>query len=363
MPVCARETLPFFYDLKANLGLELETDDFHKVFASMPALSQINLRFAGQLKDGVIEYMMDRNAQIKHMQLDAANLVSDSCWRRVFQRYGAQLETVKLSNLDFSFDDESVAEMCTQCPGLRRLKLKQCWKTGNGSLRAIAGLKALEHLSLSLVQQETDPEALGEIVQNTGPGLRTLSLDGFHHADDRILDLIHTHCHSLQKLRLSDNAVCTDQGFARLFQHWSNPPLAVVDLSSMRHVDNANPDGPAEEPIGLASQGFAALMNHSGSSIRHLNIASCRHISHQAFADVFAEGRVYPHLTELDVTFHTAMDDYLVGRIFRCCPAIKKLVAFACFNVRDVQVPVGVALIGGLRAQDPIVLEGGYQDR
>lgn len=328
----------------------------------MPALSQINLRFAGQLKDGVIEYMMDRNSQIKHVQLDAANLVSDSCWRRVFQRYGAQLETVKLSNLDFSFDDESVAEMCKQCTtGLRRLKLKQCWKTGNASLKAIAGLKALEHLSLNL-EQETDPEALGEVIQNTGPNLRTLSLDGFHHADDRVLDLIHTHCHSLQKLRVSDNVVCTDQGFARLFQGWSNPPLDFVDLSSTRDVDYTNPDGPAE-PIGLASEGFVALMNHSGSRIRHLNIASCRHISHQAFDDVFAEGKTYPHLTELDVTFHTVMDDYLVGRIFRSCPAIKKLVAFACFNVREVQVPVGVALIGGLRAQDPIVLEGGYRDR
>jgi DNA repair protein RAD7 len=69
---------------------------------------------------------------------------------------------------------------------------------------------------------------------------------------------------------------------------------------------------------------------------------------------VFADGKSYPHLKELDVSFQTVMDDYLVARIFRCCPAIQKIVAFACFNVRDARVPRGVALIGGLRAQDPL---------
>lgn len=127
---------------------------------------------------------MDRNSQIKHMQLDAVNLVTDSCWRRVFQKYGAQLESVKLSNLDFALDDESVAEMCKHCSGLRQLKLNQCWKTGNASLQAIAGLKSLEHLSLNFVE-ETDAGDLGAVIDSTGPNLRTLSLDGLSRAEDR----------------------------------------------------------------------------------------------------------------------------------------------------------------------------------
>jgi DNA repair protein RAD7 len=50
------------------------------------------------------------------------------------------------------------------------------------------------------------------------------------------------------------------------------------------------------------------------------------------------------------------MDDFLIGKIFQSCPAIKKVVAFACFNVRDVRVPVGIALVGGLKAQHSIVV-------
>lgn len=319
----------------------------------MPALTNVNLRFAGQLKDNVMDYMIDRDLNINHLQLDAANLVSDSRWRKMFEKLGGRLETLRLSNLDFSLDDESIKVMCQFCTRLRRLKLIDCWKISDHSLQAISTLQSLEQLSLTLIK-ETKAESLLDLVSKIGPNLRKLSFRGFPQADDTLLEVIHDKCRFLSKLRFSDNSACTDKGFTKLFEDWPNSSLEVVDLSSTRDVDNSNPDGPAEA-IGLASNGFVALMRHSGSTIRNLNIASCRHVTYAAFEDVFAEGKSYPNLRELDVSFHTVMDDYLVGRIFRCCPAIQKVVAFACFNVREVRVPKGVALIGGLRAQDTIL--------
>ncbi|KAL1983914.1 hypothetical protein VTN96DRAFT_9767 [Rasamsonia emersonii] len=338
---------------------KLETEDYEKIFAFMPSLVHVNLRFASQMKDKVIEYMMDRNPKVKHLQLDAANLVSDTCWRQLFIKLGAQFESLKLSNLDSSLDDETIDVMSRQCTNLRRLKLKECWKPGDKSLDAISRLPKLEHLSLEFLR-ETQCENVVGMIEKLGPNLQTLSLQSFHNADDRLLETIHRQCQNLSKLRLADNAVCTDKGYANLFTDWSNPPLRFVDLSSTRDVDNANPDGPAE-PVGLASQGFVALMKHSGSKIETLNISSCRHISRAAFEEVFNKDQTYPQLKELDISFHTTIDDYLVTSIFKCCPAIKKLVAFACFRVRDVRVPVGVALIGGLRAQDSIIVEGDFQ--
>ncbi|GAB1217056.1 hypothetical protein ATERTT37_006278 [Aspergillus terreus] len=335
---------------------KLETDDFQKIFAFMPGLKHVNLRFAGQMKDRVFEYMIDRDLKVRHLQLDAANLISDKCWRKLFQKLGPQLESLKLSNMDSSFDDETVKVLCESCPGLRRLKLKECWKMSTSSLQAISTLRSLEHLSLGFVQ-DADPNDLLELVSHLGPNLRTLSLEGFPNADDSLLSAIHEKCHSLTKLRFTGNAVCTDKGFAGLFTDWHNPPLEIVDLSSTRDVDNANPDGPTDA-TGLASQGFIALMGHSGAKIEKLNMSSCRHVSRTAFEEVFAEGKTYPQLKELDVSFHTVMDDYLVGCIFRCCPELKKVIAFACFNVREARIPKGVALIGGLKAQDAIVVEG-----
>ncbi|KAL4880010.1 hypothetical protein BJY04DRAFT_84120 [Aspergillus karnatakaensis] len=334
---------------------KLETDDFQKIFTFMPALTNVNLRFAGQLKDRVIDYMLDRNLNIKHLQLDAANLVSDSRWRQMFQKMGCHLETLRLSNMDFSFDDETVEILCKFCTGLRRLKFQNCWKISDRSLQAISTLPSLEHLSLNMIT-ETKTESLIDLVSKLGPNLRTLSLQGFPLADDTLLEVIHDKCRRLAKLRLSDNHTCTDKGFVKLFENWSNTPLEIVDFSSTRDMDNSNPDGPTDA-TGLASNGIVALMRHSGPTIRKLNVASCRHISFAAFEKVFAECNVYTNLRELDVSFQTVMDDYLVGRIFQCCPAIQQVVAFACFNVRETRVPRGVALIGGLQAQNPILVD------
>ncbi|KAL4794153.1 hypothetical protein BDV19DRAFT_390431 [Aspergillus venezuelensis] len=353
-------TLDLF--LRPDLGFidicdsgKLETDDFQKIFTFMPALTSVNLRFAGQLKDRVIDYMLERDLKIKHLELDAANLVSDTRWRQIFQKLGNNLETLRLSNLDFSLDDETVEIMCKSCPSLRRLKLSQCWKMSDCSLQAISTLVSLEHLSLNMIK-DTNPENLLELVSKIGSNLRTLSLQGFPLADDALLELIHDKCRHLSKLRFSDNSTCTDKGFTKLFDNWSNSPLEIVDLSSTRDVDNSNPDGPTDA-TGLASHGFVALMRHSGSTVRKLNIASCRHISYAAFEEVFAEGKTYPNLKEVDVSFHAVMDDYLMGHIFRSCPAMQHVIAFACFNVREAQVPKGVSLIGGLRAQHHILAE------
>ena len=70
---------------------ELEEEDFQKIFTFMHNLEDVNLRFAGQLKDPVLQYMLDHNTKIKHLQLGAANLVSDKSWTDVFHSLGGQL--------------------------------------------------------------------------------------------------------------------------------------------------------------------------------------------------------------------------------------------------------------------------------
>ena len=70
--------------------------------------------------------------------------------------------------------------------------------------------------------------------------------------------------------------LCFVTAFASLFdEHSKVPSLTFVDLSSNRDVDNNNPTGPEDEPVGLASSGFIALMSHSGQTLTHLDISSC----------------------------------------------------------------------------------------
>lgn len=322
----------------------------------VPNVQSLNLRNAGQFKDEVIDYIMERDSPLRSLQLEAANLVSNEKWVQFFMKKGDRLETLKLSWLDYSMDDEAFTSLIRYCPSLRRLKLKRCFRLGDAALGALSQLKEIKHLSLRF-PSATSSDALAELVSSVGPSLRTLSLEGFTDADDEVLSNIHTVCTQLSKLRFTENDTCTDAGFNALFTEWSNPPLAFIDLSSNRSIDYSAPDGP-DEPVGLASAGFEALMNHSGSRLERLDISSCRHITYETFSKIFDGQNQYPFLKDINISFQTRIDTSIVAGMLRSCPEMIKLTAFGCFNVIDVAVPKGVALIGVPKAADSIVQEG-----
>lgn len=336
--------------------IELEVEDYIKIFSVIPRIQAINLRNAGQFKDEVIDYILEREVPLKQIQLEAANLVSNQKWIEFFERSGKQFESLKLTWLDYSLDDDALVHLVQGCPNVQRLKLKKCFRLGDAALGAMCDLKHLEHLSLSF-PSPTSPEALAELIISVGSNLRTFSLESFSDADDSVLSAIHSKCIHLKKLRFTENDVCTDLGFVSLFTDWSNPPLTFVDLNKNRSVDCAEPDGP-EQATGLATAGFFALMNHSGSCIERLDISSCRHIGYSAFSDVFDGKKRYPKLKDINVSFLTKIDTAIVAGMLRSCPLLVKVTAFGCSHVKDVAVPKGVALIGLPNAQDSIVQEG-----
>lgn len=340
-------------------SIELEQEDFQKIFTFLHNLKDVNLRWAGQLKDPVLRYMTEHNRQIRHLQLGAANLVSDECWRHVFRTLGSQLESLKISELNDSMDDKTLQELVSHCTQLARIKLEKCFKLSGTAPLLLAALGKLRHLSLS-VSCDAPPETLKDLVTSVGSTLQTLSLEGMYEADDTVLAAIHENCHQLKKLRFTDNSLCHDSAFTSLFEGWSNPPLRFIDLSSNRDIDNANPDGPGDEPIGLASDGFQALMAHSGSNIERLNIASCRHVNHESISIVFDGKKQYPQLVDMDISFLPTVDDFLVSSIFKSCPKLKRLVAFGCFRVKSVKIPKGVAVVGMSNAPDTMVVEGNF---
>ena len=328
-----------------------------KIFAIVPRLEELNLRNVGQLKDKVIDYILERDVPLRSLQLDAANLISDAKWREFFGKAGHRLTTLKLTWLDNSLDDETVTFLVIGCPNLKRLKLKKCFRIGDASLTEISKLKDLEHLSLRFISPTTT-ESLAALIRSVGGKLRTLSLEKFENADDEVLATIHSTCAHLTKLRFTENDYCTDAAFTSLFTNWANPPLCSIDLSKNRDLDSNKPDGP-EQPVGLASNGFLALMAHSGSKLERLDISSCRHITHETFVAVFDGKKNYPFLKEIDISFSMEIDTSIVAGMFKSCPKMKKVTAFGCFGITDVIVPVGVALIGVPNAQDAIIKEGG----
>ncbi|KAK7544068.1 uncharacterized protein J3D65DRAFT_608382 [Phyllosticta citribraziliensis] len=330
----------------------LETEDYNHMLASVPHIEKIVLRNACQFKDENIEYMLDKCKNVRFLHLYASNLVTDRVWKELFLRQGEKLEHLKLAWLDASFDDKVVDDMVQFCPNLVGLKLKLCRRFTAAAIDSIARLKKLQFLSLQ-TNADVDSECLINLIKSVGHGLQTLSLEHFLEADDDVLNIIHDQCRNLRKLRFSENDYCTDAAFTALFTDWANPPLRFADFNSTRDVDNSNPKGP-EEPIGLASNGFRALMKHSGAGLEVLNLASCRHITNKAFWDVFCEGNFYPKLKKIDISFCNTVDTMIVAGIFKSCPKLDRLISFGNFSIEDVVVPRGIVLIGVPKAQDAI---------
>jgi len=325
-------------------GARLSAGDFKSVFQALPNLKHLKAKNAIHFKDEVLEYLGTRNINLETLYLHGANLLSDDALSLYLVDKGEYLKTLQLYYTDKHATDSLLELVSEACDSLQRLKIYHNQQVTGEGIKHIGNLKQLQHLGLHL-QQTVHPDAYVGLISRIGKNLRTLSLAVVPNADNTILDAIHAHCRSLKKLRITESEDFTDDGFVRLFSGWANPPLEFIDFEKCRQLDSTHPrDNP--DNIGLCSKGFQALMAHSGKSLRRLNLHACRHISRDAFEEVFAADKEYPELTHLEISFCEEVTDFIVGSIFRSCPSMREINVFGCMKVKEVRVPRGKILVG-----------------
>ncbi|KAM6486818.1 hypothetical protein HDV62DRAFT_231190 [Trichoderma sp. SZMC 28011] len=351
------DTLPLFMQPSTEVlhiydGAKLGHQEFINIFQVASNLKKFKARCAVQFKDEVMDYLLSRDILLESFYLHGANLLSEDKWHEFLAAKGKPLKELQVYYTDKHFGDETLRFLKEHCPELTRLKVCHNQKVTDAGVIAIGNLSTLRHLSLEL-QQDLSSDALKTCIAQIGKDLRTLSLKIVPDADDGVLEAIHNNCRSLVKLRITESETMTDEGFARLFTDWENLGLDFVDLQKCRQLDAARP---RENPnnIGLCSEGFKALMNHSGHTLRHVNVHACRHISRQAFEEVFDGTKQYPELRHLEISFCEEVTDFILGSIFRTCPNIKEVNVFGCMKVKEVRVPRGVILVGVPNAQGMI---------
>ncbi|KAI1117163.1 hypothetical protein F5Y14DRAFT_373070 [Nemania sp. NC0429] len=322
---------------------KLSSDDFIKIFQFVPQLKNLKLRNAIQFTDRVMQYLADRNISLESIYIHGANLLGEDMWIDFLTRKGPHLKSLQVYYTDRHFSDNAVGQLSELCPNLSRLKICHNQQLSDKGIRCIATVDKLEHLSLQCIRRTTtDPYV--HVINTIGRQLQTFSIRNVADVDDRLLDAIHENCINLSKLRITDSEFMTDAGFARLFRGWKNKPLEFLDLQKCRHVDSGKPRD-NEHKIGLCSEGFEALMEHSGNGLRYLNIHACRHISRETFEKVFSN-KIYANLRYLEISFCEHVNDFIVGSIFRCCPSLQEVNVFGCMKVKDVRVPRGKILVG-----------------
>lgn len=354
------ETLPLFSQPTTETihiydGARLRDQDYISIFQVSPSLRRFKARDAIQFKDEVMDYLLSRNLSLESFYLHGANLLSEEKWHEFLASKGNSLQELQVYYTDRHFGDDTVKEIVAHCPNLLRLKIANNQKLTEVGIESIGDISSLEHLSLQL-QNPTPPTAINSTLSKIGSQLKTLSLKIVPDVDDSVLETMHQHCRSLTKLRITDSETMTDEGFAELFTDWANPPLHFLDLQKCRHIDSTRPRA-NDDNVGLCSEGFKALMAHSGQRLENLNIHACRHISQEAFEAVFHETATYPELKHLEISFCEEVTDFILGCIFRACPNIKEVNVFGCMRVKTVRVPRGVILVGVPNAQG-MVTEG-----
>ncbi|CAK7220561.1 UV-damaged DNA-binding protein rad7 [Sporothrix curviconia] len=320
--------------------------DFLKMLQAMPRLKHLRLYNAIQFKDDVMDYLMQRDFQLESLCLYGANLVSADKWKAYLVERGAHLRTLQICDTDKHITDEVVSYIKDCCPSLQRVKLRGNEQVAAAGVEHLGHLPHLQHVNL-MTEKLVHSDVFVKLLQRIGAGLQSLSLRGAVRVDNAVLDALHQNARSLRKLRLTDTQACTDEGFVRLFEGWSNPPLQEIDFEKNR-FDEADMASMADntDSVGLCSKGFQALMLHSGAELRKLHLHSCRHIGRDAFEQVFAPGRQYPALRHIDVSFCGEVTDSVVRSMFQCCPNLNKLVTSGCMLVTGVQVPHGRVLVG-----------------
>lgn len=303
-----------------------------------------------------MDYLLSRHIELESFDLHGANLVSEPKWIEYLREKGKSLRSLRVYFTDKHLNDKVLAVLPASCPSLTRLKISHNQEVTGAGITSISQIETLRHLSLDL-RNEVHSDVYVDLLSKIGANLETLSLTRVRLADNTVLDAIHTHCRSLAKLRVTESEAMTDAGFARLFTDWANPGLVFIDLQKCRQLDSSRPrDNP--DALGLCSAGFRALMAHSGSTLRELNVHGCRHIDAAALEDVFRpEGRVYEAMKMLEISFCEGVNDFVVGSVFKSCPNLRELNVFGCMKVRDVRVPRGKILVGVPNARG-MVIEG-----
>lgn len=354
------ETLPLFAQPTTEVlhvydGANLGEQDLVKIFQVAPNLRRLKIRCGIQFKDEVMDYLLSRDIFLESFYLHGANLLSEEKWHEFFQAKGSYLKGLQVYYTDKHFGDECITKIKEHCPNIVRLKVENNQALTDVGVQAIGELTSLEHVGLQL-QTKTSSASYVKAISQIGSKLQTLSLKIVPAVDDEVLRSIKEHCRHLTKLRITDSEHLTDQGFVDLFTGWANPPLHFVDFQKCRQLDATHP---RENPdsIGLCSEGFKALMAHSGGKLRYLNVHACRHISREAFEEVFNENANYPELKHLEISFCEDVNDFVLGSIFRACPNIREVNIFGCMKVKQVRVPRGVILVGVPNAQG-MIMEG-----
>ncbi|GAA6012310.1 hypothetical protein JCM10207_002798 [Rhodosporidiobolus poonsookiae] len=322
------------------------TDHALSTIASFtPHLHTLVLLQCGRLDDDTLTAWTPALKELKHLELYAPYLASAKMWAEFFEKRmeTGGLETCRL-RMSSRFNDLSLAALVAHNPSLASLQLSEMGKLTGDSLALLHPLgDRLTRLDISRLgtPQGTvleDAEVVA-LLEKCGRGLSELVLDDNVNLTSTVLiSGVLPHCRHLTSLSLSNLSSIDSDGLLALFDT-SSSPSAREWASSGLTLLNCHRLHDALSPSVLDK-----ILEHSGSSLRHLNLHSCDALLPELGAAVAGSAK---ELEVLDVSFIRAVDNFVVKEVLDGCDKLRVLFVHGNNRVTsDVPRKAGVQIRG-----------------
>ncbi|KAJ3977332.1 RNI-like protein [Lentinula raphanica] len=290
-----------------------------------PNLTSLRLDFCGLISDEVINSWCTSLPNLVQLELLGPFLVRAPAWVAFFRSH-PQLNTFLITQsprfnlecLDALIDSSSKT--------LTRLGLREVGLLSDDFLEPIGLLSGhLTYLDISEPSISCSNTAVIKLLKKAGFTLMHLNLSGHIGLTDEVLQCgLLPHVNTLDHLMLSNLPLLTDEGVARFFSQWSNPPLTSVESSR-------NP--------ALSSKSLTELLNHSGEGLQYLNINGWKDVGATALGNIATQAR---NLRSIDLGWCRQVDDFIMKSILDNCKSwLAEVKVWGCNKVEGKWVTSG----------------------
>lgn len=280
-----------------------------------------------------MDYYAAKLTSLTSLHLGGPFLVTKACYDRFFKLVGPRLTNLILTDTARVTADV-ISSLVDNCPNLTELRLADLNRFDDECARLLTGLNKLEVLEITNPGKEVTDEAIIDVLNSVGSGLKELDLTRCVNLSDAVLDAIHACCVRLQVLSLEDCDLLTDEGIANLFTDWTkNYGLSRINFSRV---------------INFSDDALSALLTHSGSNLENLNLNSCGKLTEEGLQTLLVKGvEKMGKLEEIDLGFVRSVDDGVVEGLARRCADLRVVKVWGVPRMTQmVDVPRECAVVG-----------------
>ncbi|XP_019743745.1 F-box/LRR-repeat protein 13 [Hippocampus comes] len=326
------EACPYLKEILLNDVYDLSDKCISALMANCQSVSSISLLEAWQLSDAGIKAIAEVT-KLKSFSLEGNNRVSHMSWKA----------------------------LCSSSRGLRRLHIVECHKMGDTSLKAVATLRNLQYLDISLCNKVTDKGLFTLAESPSASKLRELNVSYCSQITDAAISVIGHRFTKLSHLNLSYCEQLTDVALEYLM----GSSISSLDISGCNIQDDglaALEEVPLKrliiaECINITDVGMENLCKYL-TDLEYVDVSGCLELSDQAVKafSFYCRGLLTlrvagclkvtdmamqclshgaaQYLRELDVSGCT-LTDRAIRYIERLCPPLSSITMHGCNRISE----------------------------